>query len=410
MRKHEEILKTTYRENPNRSRIIEIGTGYTSIPAKIGAATEIVIEELTNTFISKGLSVDIIDIADSKRIPNHIPIHEVDLPSCFLKTGTKLGFRHKLKRVVYSIALTRTLHSIIKESKEKVLLHFHNQYNLFFFLLLTSKKKIMDVDIAYTVHSYIWSGEWNKIKDIVKKRYFQEMYCVKHVDYVFVLNDNTSHCFIHQLGVSQDKTWKVANGVNTEIYTILNSNDIQMFKKNIGMDGKHIILQVGSICERKNQRQAIELLGDYLVKNSDVVYLYAGGIIDENYKESIDSLAIKMGIKDQVIYIGEITPGRQLNNYYNAAECTIFPSKLESFGLVIIESLATGTPVLLTEVPHFGMLAGMEVFSNPEELTKCVDKAFDEKNHKNEIRGEVLAKYSWDEIGQQYNQIWTHKI
>ena len=121
-------------------KIYEIGTGYTPIPAQMGAATEIVVEELTKAFLKQGVPVEIIDIAATNRAQTTLPIREVKVPKCFSGTDVQLGLMHKLKRVVYSIALTGELRKILIQTSEKVVLHFHNQYNLFFFLKLIPKK------------------------------------------------------------------------------------------------------------------------------------------------------------------------------------------------------------------------------------------------------------------------------
>ena len=114
-------------------KIFEIGTGYTSIPAKIGAATEIVVEELTTSMLKQGHDVTIVDIRDIHRQSTSLPIIEVNVPYFFSSTDLKLGLVHKLKRVLYSMSLTYKLHRLLRKQKSKVILHFHNQYNLFFF-------------------------------------------------------------------------------------------------------------------------------------------------------------------------------------------------------------------------------------------------------------------------------------
>ena len=159
-------------------KIYEIGTGYTPIPAQMGAATEIVVEELTRSFINIGQNVTIIDIKAQNRAKTDLPILEVSVPKMFTKTDVSLGIMHKLKRVVYSLSLANTLKKIIKKSDEKAVLHFHNQYNLYFFLKLVPKKLRDKVTVAYTVHSYIWGTQWDEIKETVNKRYFQEIFCV----------------------------------------------------------------------------------------------------------------------------------------------------------------------------------------------------------------------------------------
>ena len=62
---------------------------------------------------------------------------------------------------------------------------------LFFFLKLTPKYLREKVTVIYTNHSYVWQGKWDDIKDVIKKRYFQETFCCRHADKVFVLKDKT---------------------------------------------------------------------------------------------------------------------------------------------------------------------------------------------------------------------------
>ena len=81
------------------------------------------------------------------------------------------------------------------------------------------------------------------------------------------------------------------------------------------------------------------MLLEYLKGHKDVIYMYAGGIIDTEYKAALDKYAEENGVAEQVRYVGELCPGEQLNKHYNVAEMTIFPSKIESFGLVIIRML-----------------------------------------------------------------------
>ena len=117
-------------------KIYEIGTGYTPIPAKVAAATESVVEELTKAFMQKKIDVEVIDISANDRVPNSLPITEVKVPSIFTKSDISLGIIHKVKRVVYSVALALKLKKILKQTDQKTVLHCHNQYNIYFFLKL----------------------------------------------------------------------------------------------------------------------------------------------------------------------------------------------------------------------------------------------------------------------------------
>jgi len=387
-------------------KIYEIGTGYTPIPAQMGAATEIVVAELTKAFAQLNVPVEIIDIAAKNRTETELPIREVPVPRVFSGTDVQLGVLHKLKRVIYSAALAKKLKSLLKEAEEEVVLHFHNQYNLFFFLKLVPVKVRAKAKIVYTVHSYIWPAPWDEIKETVRKRYFQEIACVRNADYVLVLNDKTAEHFTRHLGVAAERIHKIGNGVNTDTYSILTQEETEQAKRDLGFAGKRVIFQVGSVCDRKNQFGAVKMLKDYLQANPDVVYVYAGGIIDPEYQTQMEQYVLENQLEDQVRYVGELCPGEELNQYYNVASLTVFPSKLESFGLVIIESLSAGTPVLVPGKPLFNLECGCVVYSSETEFVSSVDELLHTESHADRARAEVCAGYSWDKIAGDHLDIW----
>ena len=178
------------------------------------------------------------------------------------------------------------------------------------------------------------------------------------------------------------------------------------FKRSVGLEEKHIILQVGSVCDRKNQLGAVRMLSEYLKSRRDIIYMYAGGIIDDEYKALIDKFAKENNIASQVKYIGELPPGEKLNEYYNAAEMTVFPSKVESFGLVIIESLSTGTPVIVPNTPLFKLNTGYFIFNSADEFIDVVDGNIGGQNKCNQNRTETIKKYSWAAVARQHLEIF----
>lgn len=379
-------------------KIYEIGTGYTPIPAQIGAATEIVVEELTRSFIKNGENAEIIDISAQKREKCELPISEVKVPKKFTATDVSLGIMHKLKRVVYSILLAKRIKQILKEETDDIIFHFHNQYNLFFTLKLVPKKLLKKATVAYTVHSYIWGADWEEIKNTVKKKYFQEITCVKNADLVLVLNDITADHFVNRFGVRKENIRKIINGVNINRYTLLEESEILKLKTDNGLEHKNVVFQVGSVCERKNQLGSVKMLTEYLQKNRNVVYMYAGGIIDTEYQSAITEYAKQNGICEQVRYVGELAPGKQLNDYYNIADCCVFTSELESFGLVIIEAISSGTPVILGNNLMFELNNGYSMYHSEEEFVSMVDAALHNGKISREEVNDVLDKYSWDSV------------
>lgn len=392
-------------------KVYEIGTGYTPVPANMGAATEIVVEELTKSMLKKGVDVNIIDIQAKDRLSNNLPIIEVSVPARFTGTDVQLGLMHKLKRVVYSINLAFKLKKILKAEKEKVILHFHNQYNMFFFLKLVSKSLRRKAILAYTVHSYVWDAKWEDIKETARKRYFQEIECLKDADLIYVLNDRSAKIFAEEFGIDSKKITLIDNGVNTEVYHPLDEAEIEELKKNYGLDNKHVLIQIGSVCDRKNQKGAIELLKDSMQKDKDICYAYAGGVIDENYHAELLQLSKDYGIENQVKYLGEVSPGKKLNEIYNLADAAIFPSKKEAFGLVIIESMSAGIPTITSGKLRL-VLDNLIRCNDKEKLQNVLNEQIFSKNRKQlseRSRQEIIGKYSWDKVADDYLNSWENK-
>lgn len=399
-------------------KIIEIGTGYTSIPARMGAATEIVVEELTRAMRRMGEDVTIVDIKDSHRAPNDLPIVEAYMPQFFSSTDTGLGIVHKMKRVLYSVSLTCTLHRLIRRYKgEQIYLHFHNQYNLYFFLKLTPRKLRERVKIGYTVHSHVWFGKWEDVKDVVAHRYFQEVACVKAADQVFVLNDIVAAMLRDHCGVNPANITKVINGVNTDTYCgeLQNGDEMQFESlRRYGHDfrNKKIALQIGSVCPRKNQLGTLRLLVPVMMKHPELIFVYAGGIIDSAYQKAIMEYAAAAGISDRVHYMGELSPGAPLNFFYTIASCAFMNSTSEAFALVIAEAMSARCPIFVNEaiLSSLPLLDGIEV----DGVFKIDETSFDtnikrlltDENFRIEAgrsgREYVKSHLSWEVAASQY--------
>ena len=142
---------------------------------------------------------------------------------------------------------------------------------------------------------------------------------------------------------------------------------------------------------------------------ADIIYndIWQMVTLDPEYQEQIRQYVQENGLEAQVRYVGELCPGEELNQYYNAASLTVFPSKLESFGLVIIESMSAGTPVLLANKPLFALEQDCTVYSSEEEFVNCVDELLRTVSRAEMGRAEVCSAYSWDKVAADHLDIWN---
>ncbi len=382
-------------------KIYEIGTGYTPIPARVAAATESVVEELTKAYLNMNKDVEIIDISAENRAENNLPITEVKVPSVFTKSDVSLGIVHKLKRVVYSVALAASLRKILKKEKNRAVLHFHNQYNLFFFTKLVSKKLRSKAVIAYTNHNGMWSLPWNEVKDTLRKRYFQEISAMKNADLIFVLNDATKKNIVTNLSIDENKVILINNGVNTETYRPYDDAEKEKTKEKYSLSGKKIILQVGSVYENKNQIKSLEMLAPLMKNSGNLIYAFAGGIVSDEYFDKIMKTAVNLGISDKVRYLGSVSPGEEMNSLYNIAYATVFSSEYEGFPLVCIESISAGVPVMLCTRTVMDFGEGSIAVSS----TQQTDDFINNENYESvciDARKNAEKNYTWQTVAEKY--------
>lgn len=70
-----------------------------------------------------------------------------------------------------------------------------------------------------------------------------------------------------------------------------------------------------------------------------------GNISSKNYYNKLRILVSENGLEDVVSFSGRVSD-EELRNYYSKAYCFVFPSLLEGYGMVLIEAMSYGLPVI----------------------------------------------------------------
>ncbi|GAB4034195.1 glycosyltransferase family 4 protein [Spirosoma gilvum] len=104
--------------------------------------------------------------------------------------------------------------------------------------------------------------------------------------------------------------------------------------------------------------------------------LIAGPETDKNYVESLQQFVTAQGLSAKVLFIGFVQ-GEEKQQLYANAYLTILPSYTESFGNVVIESLAQGTPVVASTNTPWQVLeterVGAWVANDPDSLRQAIE-------------------------------------
>lgn len=185
----------------------------------------------------------------------------------------------------------------------------------------------------------------------------------------------------------------------------------------------HILLYVGRIEPVKglfSLIKAIELMKhkNPLLYEQLKLIVIGGGRKDCDFARNreilfIQNEIINSRIQDKVLFLGSKVQS-ELCRYYSAADAVVVPSLYESFGLVVVEALACGTPVLVSRVGKMTNLVqeGKSGFSfepnDPMSLAEVIVQFYLNKAdlwEKEHIREHVINKFSWSKTALETSKV-----
>lgn len=146
----------------------------------------------------------------------------------------------------------------------------------------------------------------------------------------------------------------------------------------------------------------------------DLTAVLVGGSGAEREMARIRELATDLGISHRVRFRGSV-PQDGLVDYYRAATVTVVPSHYESFGLVALESLACGTPVVgsrvggLPTVIHDGSNGLLVPWRTPRAFAEAIETLLDERALLDDLRARArpsVLRYGWSAIGSEVLRVY----
>ena len=173
-----------------------------------------------------------------------------------------------------------------------------------------------------------------------------------------------------------------------------------------GRDGSRNILFVG----RVDPVKGIEMLAEALkfIKGDFVLNIVGGPSKDIDYYESIKANTSRYPVR----FLGKI-PHKELYKIYRDSCMLVLPSYYESFGLVALEAMSCGRPVIgfsdtsLSEV--VGDRAGIFVERNTREFARAINFLLENTSKRydfGKIAGQRALNYSWEKTSRRYIEIY----
>ena len=204
-------------------------------------------------------------------------------------------------------------------------------------------------------------------------------------------------------------------GIDTKLFKPKNiKNKFQKYKNN------KIIFFAGRINEQKGIEYLIKSMPQVISKISNAKLLIVG---DGSYRKHLEKLTAELKLEDFVEFLG-FKAHKELADYYNLADVFVLPSVTskigtESFGLVLIEAMASGTCVIGSSSGGIKDIikdnANGLVFQekNSEELAQKIIKALTNEKLRKRLSKNGLRyarqNYGWKIISKKFLEIYKAK-
>lgn len=127
-------------------------------------------------------------------------------------------------------------------------------------------------------------------------------------------------------------------------------------------------------------------------------------------------LAGDLGISEQIEFAGRVAHER-LTEYYTRAAVVVLPSRYESFGLVTLEALACGTPVVATrtgvapEIIAPGVNGYLAEVNNPASLAAAISAALELVGSCDaQLIRSTVADFAWQGVAHDLLQVYYHTL
>jgi glycosyltransferase involved in cell wall biosynthesis len=202
-------------------------------------------------------------------------------------------------------------------------------------------------------------------------------------------------------GVNIDKAEVIYHGLDNAF--IEEARSVEGDAKAFLQGDIRYILSVSNIMKHKNFENIIKafryIYNDY---RGGMKLLLAGAASDRDYYFHLQNVVKQLELCDAVMFLG-LVPKEQLPELYARAEAFICASHYESFCFPVIEAMACGTPLALSDIEVFREIAGMSAVyfdeKAPEDIYRKLKLILEDDNLKKKMGEEAkiqIKRYRWE--------------
>jgi len=221
------------------------------------------------------------------------------------------------------------------------------------------------IPLVATLHATEWGRmSGNLTADINQRIHRAESYLAKHADAIIACSHFMRNEVIRELGAEAERVVVIANGVEAEAYAGLRQQrgELAAFRAQWAGADEALIFNVGRLVWEKGADLLVEAMPAILREFPGARAVIAG---KGSLLPDLQAAIARLGLAAHVHLAGFIDDETR-NQMYAVADVAIFPSRYEPFGIVALEAMAAGTPVVVAAGSGLGEVVA------PGETGLCV--------------------------------------
>lgn len=222
-------------------------------------------------------------------------------------------------------------------------------------------------------------------------------------DRVIAVSGYTKDILTKHYGIPGDKISVVHNGHD---HVQADPRSFLQARKGVKIP---LVLFLGRLTVQKNPRQFLDVAKVIHEHRPDVQFVMAG---DGGMLPSIVDQACDLGLSKCMVFTGKVST-REANNLFAQADCFVMPSVSEPFGLVALEAIGHGTPVVISKQSGVAEVldAAFKIdFWDTDKMADCILTILREDPLASQLRSEaprVLQRLTWKNQASKVHSIYS---
>ncbi len=385
-------------------KILFVSRGVFPVPLRVGAGAEAHMYSLANAIAKLGHEVHYVaNISGETGFHKNIILHETKTSKILAsRSFYAWAFCHVSGNIK---SFREALKTIRNEARDFDVIHSHG--NLSSLLLSYVKRR---APIIYTVHDTPpYSCSYGSMKEtVVHNASFSlvDLAAWRRTDHLIAVSKNLKMEMMKK-GIPSGKISAVHNGVSARFLQENDEGSSRRFLQEKYGIVNRFCLYVGRLDWRKGL--------DYLMRALRTAELRCVVVGDGPEREHLLALANVSELHDRVFFAGFV-PQNDLKHFYVAADFFVLPSLAEGLPLVVLEALASGCPVIASNIAGIPEIVsdGYNGLIVPPRDTEILSKAMQKLTNDSELRRKmsqsarhtVCENFTWESIARRVLKVY----